>query len=703
MKKDETKKILGFSLVRIALCAILIGISCNFLGSSFAGVIDPEDLVLVTGDDTKNYGATFSLDGPYAREIVLSTDYEGIDISWKYSLDKGLNWSIGQGLRFKLTEEEIEKLDASNDIVVKVTDLINQEERDFIIDLTKANLPGNLYANDLENKIFGSVSRLEWSFDQINWTKFDSGNPDLSGEKRIFVRVPESGTILKSDVREFIFNSSTDDKSREYVPVNKLLIESASSEITSGEARNAIDGNGLTAWKTNATDEVKSIVVRLSSPIYFKALEVKQGLNNIVKDVRVSTSVDGENWTLIANKTFSNEVAYPEIIDTNESVLAQFVRFEIVSTYEVGETSIAMMNIFEDNTKRIKPTAKVSFDVVELTNGEVTARLVDLSPNAVITSEGGDTHIFTENGIFKFTYKNELGMVGETVAKVDWIDKVVPSVEVKYETTSNGGVKATLINESELIEIINNGGNRSYTFYKNGTFEFVYRDLAGNESRITAVVDSFKKKPSAGSSTSSKPTTNSKNDNSSSNSGTSSTTKEPTLPPKEDESKDEDKKDKDSTELKTGNTFEINNVTIEVLGEEIKEPMALKMDTKELNKTLQAKVGESSLLFELYFVDKSEKKISLDKNYKMILKLDSDKVFKGVYSVDSSSKLTKLEYTTRGANEIELNLSDLSNYIISYSDKETNERKATTIDYVIALVLAIFLAAAAIVVYKKTR
>ena len=80
-------------------------------------------------------------------------------------------------------------------------------------------------------------------------------------------------------------------------------------------------------------------------------------------------------------------------------------------------------------------------------------------------------------------------------AKVNWIDKIAPTAEIKYSTeeTTDKSVIVTLINESEEIIITNNNASKQYTFNENGEFTFEFEDKAGNKGTATAKVDWIKK------------------------------------------------------------------------------------------------------------------------------------------------------------------------------------------------------------------
>lgn len=77
------------------------------------------------------------------------------------------------------------------------------------------------------------------------------------------------------------------------------------------------------------------------------------------------------------------------------------------------------------------------------------------------------------------------------------IDTVIPTATVSYNITGwiNQDVIATLTWVSEWITILNNSGNSQFTFIENGSFEFIFQDLAGNTWSVIATVDNIDKTP----------------------------------------------------------------------------------------------------------------------------------------------------------------------------------------------------------------
>ncbi len=150
---------------------------------------------------------------------------------------------------------------------------------------------------------------------------------------------------------------------------------------------------------------------------------------------------------------------------------------------------------------RVVPTANVKYSTLDKTKDPVTVFLTDYSEKITITNnDGKDTYTFTENGEFTFEFVDEAGNIGSTIAKVDWINKEIPTAEIKYseKNPTNNDIIVTLVNPSKKITITNNDGKDTYIFTKNGKFTFEFVDEVGNKGTVTANVDWIdKEKPTA--------------------------------------------------------------------------------------------------------------------------------------------------------------------------------------------------------------
>ena len=122
------------------------------------------------------------------------------------------------------------------------------------------------------------------------------------------------------------------------------------------------------------------------------------------------------------------------------------------------------------------------------TNQDVTATLKVPAGYTVI---GDESHTFTENGNYTFTYKDIHDKEKTITAEVTWIDREAPMATVEYDITETTqfAVKAALKDFSEEnVTILNADEDGSHTFQENGTFTFELRDKAGNMGYVTAEV-----------------------------------------------------------------------------------------------------------------------------------------------------------------------------------------------------------------------
>lgn len=141
----------------------------------------------------------------------------------------------------------------------------------------------------------------------------------------------------------------------------------------------------------------------------------------------------------------------------------------------------------------ISPTATISYSTTEPINGNVVATLNPSEEVIVTNNDGSDEYTFTANGSFTFKYKDLAGNTGSKTATVSNIDKTAPTATINYSTTetTTDNVIATL-EPSEGVIVTNNGGKQTYTFTKNGSFTFKFKDEAGNTGTKKAVVNNIK-------------------------------------------------------------------------------------------------------------------------------------------------------------------------------------------------------------------
>lgn len=104
-------------------------------------------------------------------------------------------------------------------------------------------------------------------------------------------------------------------------------------------------------------------------------------------------------------------------------------------------------------------------------------------------------YTFEDNGEYTFRLQDKAGNRSALKAKVNWVDREVPTAHITYditETTSSNVVATITLSEEGTIT--NNNGSNSYIFTENGEFTFTFQDRAGNTNSITAKVDWIEKK-----------------------------------------------------------------------------------------------------------------------------------------------------------------------------------------------------------------
>lgn len=239
-----------------------------------------------------------------------------------------------------------------------------------------------------------------------------------------------------------------------------------------------IDGNGHHGSLTAGVDWIdkKAPVGRI----------VYSDENATSRDVTATLVCDEQ--TTVSN----NEGLYTYVFTENGS-------FEFEFRDAAGNIGRATANVTWIN--KSAPVGEITYSTTSLTNGNVTATLTVgsdikiLEPKVEedISELAGEaanqaSYTFTENDSFVFIFQDENENVGSEVAEVTWIDKQAPVGSVSYEAnTEMGTVTATLTCDEPVI-MLNSDKSYTYTFTENGTYEFTYRDWAGNEGTTTAEV-----------------------------------------------------------------------------------------------------------------------------------------------------------------------------------------------------------------------
>lgn len=189
--------------------------------------------------------ATFSFDGEHAGEIVLGPQLSNSVVEWEYAVD-GSTWVGVSGNRhsYKLPEEDVAKINASDDILVR----FKGASFSTTIDITEGVKPEGYTLNHPERRIYTKDGKPLSSIEaQIDGEWVALGEDVKLPEKGEFsIRSAATGTVLASkgdQTQVCSFDSRYDVEGSKAVPASELKVNGRSSEHSDGErAALAVDG-----------------------------------------------------------------------------------------------------------------------------------------------------------------------------------------------------------------------------------------------------------------------------------------------------------------------------------------------------------------------------------------------------------------------------------------------------------------------------
>lgn len=205
-----------------------------------------------------------------------------------------------------------------------------------------------------------------------------------------------------------------------------------------------------------------------------------------------------------SNGTF--EFKFTDANDKEQTITATVDRFdESLPTMEYEfdnptstnkDVTLKITSFSKENTKVVSIDENPSFDeegnyiVKEEESNETSEDLENEGVSASTVNDPVNTYVFSENKTVVFILEDKDGRRNYIPVTVDWIDKEAPKVSIEYSTQdpTYDSVTATLVGVKEGETVTSDGGN-THVFDKNGEFEFVVEDKAGNITKVTASVD----------------------------------------------------------------------------------------------------------------------------------------------------------------------------------------------------------------------
>ncbi|MCT4686315.1 immunoglobulin-like domain-containing protein [Vallitalea sp.] len=262
-------------------------------------------------------------------------------------------------------------------------------------------------------------------------------------------------------------------------------------------------------------------------------------LTNTIKKsgpkLKLNYTIDGKVYTdeLVNGKTSNNVLLTITSEDNISKVVFDSVEdLQAPYSYEFSENKI--INIIAIDTMGNTTTLKASIDCIDKepvraglfslytkpTKDNIKLQFLATKPVDIleIKKDGNiydntdinavDKYEFTviDNGNYSVKYRDDIGNESIVSLEVNNIDREDPIVKILYngketKPVTNDVVMASIVlvnknQEPHGIKVLNTIGNtNSYLFKENGKFTFKVTDMAGNETQITAEVDSIDRDP----------------------------------------------------------------------------------------------------------------------------------------------------------------------------------------------------------------
>ena len=214
----------------------------------------------------------------------------------------------------------------------------------------------------------------------------------------------------------------------------------------------------------------------------------------------------GETTTLVATVMPSN-ATNKKVVWSSDNTNVATVNNGVVTAVGEGSANIKVTTVDGNKTAVCKITvvdeqedviSTISYDITDSTNKNVTATITFNRNDVTITNNDGNNQcVFETNGEFTFEYVDSEGNIGTNMARVNWIDKEAPVLEIEYENINDGKeVKVMIKSNEELLEV--NGWelsedrmSMSKTFSANENIVIEVSDLVGNVTEATINVESI--------------------------------------------------------------------------------------------------------------------------------------------------------------------------------------------------------------------
>ena len=344
--------------------------------------------------------------------------------------------------------------------------------------------------SDIDEKVPNSVTSLKGgnvynNFDTSSiMYEYEADSPEVAKEK-----VEKYAGRLNGGDFKWNFDDSKDDESDKLNDDLKKALENYESKLISvgGDSVDMPD----TPEPEPEPEEIKVESVTLNSQN--EELEIGE-ITTLVATITPSNATN-------KNVTWSSDNTDVATVD-NGIVTAVGEGTANITVITQDGNKIAVCEIIV-NKEIEEIISTISYDITEPTNENVTATITFNKEDVTITNNAGNNqYIFDENDEFTFEYRDAEGNTGTNTAKVNWIDKEAPIINVEYENINNGEAINVIIQSNERLVAIDgwtlseDSLSMSKTFYENQTETVQISDLVGNVIETTIQVESIVEQPS---------------------------------------------------------------------------------------------------------------------------------------------------------------------------------------------------------------
>ncbi len=257
---------------------------------------------------------------------------------------------------------------------------------------------------------------------------------------------------------------------------------------------------------------------------YSELLDAYSDIEIFQYGISTSPSINPSNWIGIDFSNSQGEISYTHELEEGEWYLHIKLQDTLGNKEIICSTEPFIMDlakpsgrIYFDSGYINKLSTALKLEIDEAKDRTVTFKTIISDNKATLEAEDEiDAEkwrdIVFQNGLANYGWElydtsdgeqtlfarfmDGAGNISDIYEATIILDRTYPTGQITYDVTeaTAGNVTATLTMEDNYnVKLLNNFGVSSYIFNRNGEFEFVIKDDAGNKTRINAIVDNIDK------------------------------------------------------------------------------------------------------------------------------------------------------------------------------------------------------------------